>query len=232
MVVRKAVFVLSSLIVLFGVVNSANAVTLFDDDFASYGSGANFRSSITNGTSGWSAGRFQSGDGATIDEIGLFSSGGGTLFAGFEDDAGILFHINTVGLTDVNLSFDWRTFDTDSGDSFEAGYYAGDISGDFNAQHVADFQGLHGSSWYSNFWTSIASGRSGSFINVNYLLPSGVSDLWVAFWLNNGDGDIGLLDNVLVTANGNGNEIPEPATILLFSAGLIGAARFRRDQAV
>jgi hypothetical protein len=47
--------------------------------------------------------------------------------------------------------------------------------------------------------------------------------IWVAFWLDNGEGDYGKIDNVHVT----GTPIPEPGVVLLWLASLawLGARR-------
>jgi hypothetical protein len=44
-------------------------------------------------------------------------------------------------------------------------------------------------------------------------LPSGVAYLYVAFWLDNGEGDNGKVDNVHI----QGTLVPEPAALLLLA---------------
>ena len=51
----------------------------------------------------------------------------------------------------------------------------------------------------------------------NTTLPSDAGPIFVAFWLNDGHGDYGKFDNILITANPI--SVPEP-TILAF--GLLG----------
>ncbi len=55
-----------------------------------------------------------------------------------------------------------------------------------------------------------------------FALPSGVSDLLVAFWLDNGEGDLAKIDNILITA------VPEPTTLLMIGLGLAGLGLHRR----
>jgi hypothetical protein len=49
--------------------------------------------------------------------------------------------------------------------------------------------------------------------------------VWVAFWLDNGEGDYGKLDTVQVSAT---TLIPEPGTALLVLGGLVGFGARRR----
>lgn len=218
--------------------NSAQAVELFSDNFNDYSSSSNFRNGITSGSSGWSAARFQNGYGAAIDDISvgcpLCSEFGDVRHAILRDDVGILIEINTMGLEDVSLSFDWRTALTVQGDSFFAGYYAGDLGSEFNSSNIAQFNSLHGPSWFFTDWTQIASGRvSGAGASVvDYILPSGVEHLWLAFWFNDsrlGQGiecAFGYLEDV----NIHGNVVPEPATLLLLGSGILGALGLKRRE--
>lgn len=213
--------------------NSAFAVTLFEENFNSYADTAAFDAGITNGTSGWHGGQFQAGVRPTLSNIGVVSGGplvfGSGKVGWFADDAGILVELNTVGFDQVFLSFQWRTVNTNYGDAFKAGYYNGDIDGDFGANNVAPLYALHGPFWFNNSWTTIASGLVGGNGNwvTNYILPGGVEHLWLAFWFNDArlsggwDCAYGVVDNITVT--GNGNPIPEPATLLLFGSGMLGA---------
>lgn len=61
-------------------------------------------------------------------------------------------------------------------------------------------------------------------------LADNQAEVWVAFWLDNGESDIGKFDNVIVT--GDQMVVPIPAAIWLFGSGLVGlftTATYRRS---
>jgi hypothetical protein len=139
----------------------------------------------------------------------------------FEDEAGIVLHVSTLGVTDTTLDFDWRLYSAAGADTMRVGYFVGDIT-PYGSSSFLDAQ--TGSYAWSN-WTALTdpSGLQGSsFQHQSYALPDGQADLWVAFWLDNGEGDFGKVDNIVVAA------VPEPATALLLAGGLAALALRRR----
>jgi hypothetical protein len=238
---------------------SAQAVTLFDEDFEGYTSFPNEIpnndyvnagiAKISEGASEiWYGARFETPDGGTIDEdlaIQEFGGGSNNTHTGrTEDDAGMLFKINTTGLSSVNLSFDWRTFLAQTNDRFVVGYHVGSITG---------------------FGTCSGNGETGCFANLRTALPfytnqndlnptstsnwtqllratkndvwtsesftlgndaNNQNEVWISFWLDNGESDYAKFDNVLVTA------VPEADTyaMLLAGLGLVGYTVSRRKR--
>ena len=227
------------------------AVSLFWEDFEGYTS---FPSSVPSGTavnSGipkisegakqvWYGGRFEQPDSTSGIDTDLavqrFGGGSNNTHAGrFEDDAGLLLRLNTVGHTDVRLSFDWRTFQAESADQLVVGYFVGSLNfgactGEGGSACLRDFYTTDFGSnqtavvnWWTNNWTEILRGQNSTWQSVtNVALPAGQASVWVAFWLDNGEGDYGLIDNVNVT-NPTTSRVPEPSTLLLLGTGLVGA---------
>ncbi len=225
---------LSALLLLLISVEQAGAVTLFEDDFDSYQGSIDFRNGITSGTSDWYAGQFQPNIRPTLANVGVMGSAGLVFGSGnvawFLDDAGILINVNTVGYDEALLSFQWRTIGASVGESFYAGYYAGNLDQDFGPNNVAPFYWSHGNQWFTNQWNIIDRGTAlwGGRSVMNYALPGNVESLWLAFWFDNNyiggwDCDYAVLDNVSVRA-GRDQPVPEPATLALLSFGLVGAA--------
>lgn len=217
------------------------AVTLFSETFDGY---TYFPSQIPSGdyvnqglpkqtptsTEGsdeyWYGGRFQSGGGTIDSDLFVQKVGGGTNstpVGRFEDDAGLLFHISTVGYDVATLSFDWRTFLAETTDKFIVGYYAGNIN------FTSDYYDFNTTAPNWSAWTQLlAASGSNAWNDESYNLPVGQSSLWVAFWINDGEGDYGKVDNVLVMGT---PVIPEPSSIVLaVIGGAFGAGAFVRRR--
>lgn len=200
---------------------------------------------ISEGANGvWYGGRFETPDGGSIDsDLAVQKFGGGsnpTHTGRFEDDAGLLLRINTTGYSNVTLSFDWRTFLVGSADRLVVGYRVGSISpfgtctGNGESGCFADLRASL--PWYTTEtgttltgnWTQLLRAtKSDAWANQSYTLSAAAdnqSQVWIAFWLDNGEGDYGKIDNVSVTAT----VVPVPAALWLFSSGLLGLSAFSR----
>lgn len=143
----------------------------------------------------------------------------------FEDDAGILFSVDTSGYQDVTLDFDWRTFSATSGDMLVVGYFMGDIpTSAFAPNMTADFSS--GPYAWTNWVELDRQNAHSSFSSETFALPDDVGPIWVAFWIDDGEGDYGKVDNVHVSAT----LIPEPASGLMLLLGLAGLSARRRAR--
>jgi len=153
----------------------------------------------------WYGGRFEVGDGGSINsDLAVQQAGGdgnNTPVGRVEDDAGMLFHIDTSVYTQVTLTFRWRMFDAGSSDRFVAGYYVGDVpfAGDTpdgeNDDLVHRFT-TDGPGWEQ--WTELVRANTGNWKWETLTLPAGQKDVWVAFWVDNGHGDFAKIDDVKV----------------------------------
>jgi hypothetical protein len=175
----------------------------------------------------WYGGRFQSGGGSLGRDLGVQrwgGSGNGSHTGRFGDNAGMFLKLSTIGHDNVELSFDWRTFLAEGSDRLRVGYYAGGIG--FGGDRLRDFS-LLGPAWSQ--WTQVVAGQGNSWRHENVALPGGSSDLWVAFWMQGGDLDLGKVDNVRIRAQVD--PVPEPASLILLGGGLLAlAARGMRKK--
>ena len=207
---------------------------LFCEDFEGYTSfSGNSNNGIPLVSEGaletWYGGRFEPwGGGQIIDDV-VVRQVGGAQYARFEDEAGIILKIDTTGYISIDLEFDWFLHEVSSSDRLVAGWYSGPI--DFvtdpfdssqNDDMVRNFWD-NGPSWAGS-WTEIHRANVSSWTTSAYTPPTGQSELYVAFWLDDGEGDKGKLDNVIIT----GEVIPEPGTFSLVALGLAGFAAMRR----
>ncbi|UCD35366.1 MAG: hypothetical protein JSU90_00625, partial [Nitrospiraceae bacterium] len=106
----------------------------------------------------WYGGRFDTPDTGTIDSdlaVGRSSSSStANVFGRFEDEAGLLFNISTLGYTNVLLSFDYATYSAIDSDRLVAGYFIGELgfgtptcTGEGEAGCFSNFTGSPTENW-------------------------------------------------------------------------------------
>lgn len=119
-------------------------------------------------------------------DVGTSNSGTtyDSYYAWVEDDAILYKQISTSGYENINFAYCRRTKDA-CGDQFRIGWKTGSAS----------------SNWGS--YTQLESVQTNSWSCVNFNLPSSADDdaISIAFFLDNGEGDIGRIDNVVVTGD-------------------------------
>jgi hypothetical protein len=232
---------------LLGFGQAAGAITIFDETFDGY---TEFPDEVPDNdevnlgvplvsegaNENWFAARFGAPEtdfdcDLAVQEHG--GSGNNTPVGRFEDQAGLLFAIDTTGLTDVILSFDWRTFAAPAGDQSVVGYFVGNLPlgndvertggehGQCSVDDCSDLATLDPGLFTELLRVDVHS----DFTHHEFALPSDVGIVWIAFWHDGGENDYTKLDNVLVTA------VPEPAAALLLLAGTAGLAAFGRKRA-
>jgi hypothetical protein len=215
---------------------SAGADIIFQETFENYNVTGDTNVGVPLLSEGamqtWYGGRFESPNDGTIDsdiairrQPGVFPDQ--VTYARFEDDAGILFNISTLGYENVSLAFDWLTHNLESGDRFVAGYYVGDIDFTNDTADGAEENLVHrfttdGPAWSS--WTELLRDTNpNSWDTENFALPSNTASIWVAFWLDNGERDYGKVDNVIVT----GTVIPAPGALAFLAVCCLTPRRRR-----
>jgi hypothetical protein len=189
----------------------------------------------------WYAGRFGSFSGTTLlHDLAVAAPGGGnaTPAGRVEDNAGIILRI-PPGYRDLTLHFDWRTSSVDPTDRLVGGYFTGNLYLDQGANRERDFFNLDFggdeaaiTQWWQTEWVEFLRGQSGSWqTHPVVLLPAG-QELWIAFWLDDGEGDFGLLDGVRVEGTPIPTDIPlaVPALFALALGALGALAAARRGR--
>ncbi len=242
-------------------ISQAAVVSLFDEDFEDYTSFPNQAPrgdrinrgipKISEGAKGiWYGARFETPDNGTINQdLAVQKIGGGsnnTRTGRAEDDAGLLIKLDTTGLQDIKLDFDWRTFLAGTNDRFVVGYRAAPVSdfgtctGEGEAGCFADLRSSL--PWYTTqLGTPILTGnwsellretRSNIWTSKTFTLDASAnnqSEVWIAFWMDNGEGDYAKIDNISISGTAI---VPVPAAVWLFGSGLLGlAGMVRRKQA-
>ena len=190
----------------------------------------------------WYAARIERhDDGNPYQDVGVQKFGGSTNATPVgiaEDDAGLLARISTLGYTGITLSFDWRTFSANSGDELVVGYFVGDLLGtvpgslqststrSLDLRTTADGGMDGGWNWTAGWTELLRDGPSDSFTHEMFNLTGAdnQANVWLAFWLDNGEGDFAKIDNIIVT----GLVVPLPAPLVLLISGLAGIALLRR----
>lgn len=172
----------------------------------------------------WHGVRFQ-GSGSIDADLAVQQYGGGaneTHVGRVSHDSGMVLRIDTTGYENVSLSFNWRTFQAESPDKFTVGYHLGDNLG-FTTSGANRYLTLtSGAGAWSTGWTQLLSGSAGSaWKTKTSTLPSDAGPIYIAFWMNNGHGDFGKFDNILITATPI--SIPEPTVLAL---ALVGGVAF------
>jgi hypothetical protein len=240
---------------------SASAVSLFSEDFEGYTSFPDIIPLIPPDTVNagipkisegaaevWYGARIETPDGGSINsDLAVQEFGGGsnnTHTGRTEDDAGLLFKLNTTNYDAITLSFDWRTFLADTNDRFVVGYHIGPISqfgactGEGEAGCFADL--VTALPWYTTQTSTTLSGnwtqllrdtKSDAWQSESFLLPDAVenqSEVWFAFWLDNGEKDFAKVDNINVTAT----VVPVPPAVWLFGTGLLGLVGVARRRKI
>lgn len=161
-----------------------------------------------------------------VQQVG--GSGNTTPVGRFDDQAGLLFAVDTTGLSDVLLSFDWRTFLAPSSDESVVGYFVGRSPFDVNDCKGKDCKGKKsGGILDPALFVELARvGGHTDFTHNQFALPENVGTVWVAFWHDGGENHFTKIDNVLVT----GDKVPEPSAMFLLLAGTAGLAAFGRRK--
>ena len=184
----------------------------------------------------WWGARFETPDNGTVPQDVGGAGSRTNAFALVEDDAGLLFQVDTRGYTNITLTFDWRTYSAYSNDRFVAGYYVGDLANDaggFDSNRSIDLRG-NGNPWNWNStnsnWNELMRARDNYYWNsesFSLTLAGNQADVWVALWLDNGENDYGKFDNILVTGTA---VVPVPAGVWLFASGLFGLSLAGRHK--
>lgn len=133
---------------------------------------------------GWSSAYFGDNGGTISDDIAVLSNS--TSYEGYsvrlEDDVAIYQNVSTVGKTNIQLKYCRRTQSVSGSDRLRIGWKTGAVSSTW-----ADYTQLEAVS--SSTWTCMTQNLPASADN---------SSISIAFFLDNGEGDYGWVDNVEV----------------------------------
>ena len=199
----------------------------------------------------WYGARFERPDnGRIVEDVGAQQVGGNTPTGNnptpvglVQDDAGLMLRLDTTGFTNISLTFDWRTFATESGDRLVVGYFVGDLDAGhptgFAADRTIDLRpisegGPGNGAWnwagFGGQWIELMRSRNERWTwdqAFSLTLADNAPEVWVAFWLDNGNLDNGKMDNVVVAAH---RIVPLPAAAWLLGAGFLGYLGLGRSR--
>ncbi len=99
-------------------------------------------------------------------------------FGRFEDEAGILFNISTVGYQYATLDFTWSTYGSEGYDRLRVGWLDTGLStSDFDStSRTANLTSSATASW--QYWHELMAGiPTSTWTNASYVLPGGKSNL-------------------------------------------------------
>ncbi|HVT90833.1 MAG TPA: hypothetical protein VHD56_18410 [Tepidisphaeraceae bacterium] len=215
----------------------AAPITIFSENFDRYSSfpseipiGDKVNAGIPEISEGadkfWYAARFRAGDGTIDSDLAVQKTGGPgdmTPVGRVEDKVALIFKIDTESFTNVNLQFDWRTYQGQSGHFFVAGYHVGDDLGlDTTTNRYKDLL-------WTSFTEVVRKSPTDTFTHESVTLPSGVKSLYVALWYDDGEKHYGKVDNISVTGTSAiPLIIPEPSMLGSLGLLVLSLARGRR----
>jgi len=258
----KTVFSLALLMVVAGSSVDAATTTLFTESFDGITSGytGNRLDGVpvtgTGADQNWYGARFEKPDNGTIvQDVGV-QNDGATPVGVVEDDAGLMFRVDTRGYSSISLSFDWsslltRTID----DGMVVGYFVGDITqghpdGTFAIDRTIDLRnqkhftsgtetsGIYDGAW--NWSVDAWGGNTGNWIELMRADSGGVWQTGQTFELTAAadqaevwvalwlDAGEADLGRIDNVSLTGVSSVPVPAAVWLFGSGLLGMAGIAR----
>jgi len=204
--VRKKVLVLLIMILgVLGLTGSAQALIINSVD--TFGTGNTTQLGIEN-LPGWTR---ISGNNYNIGVSSLVTPGDNR-YMFVAHDAVVAAKVDTRGYEEINFDFDIRSYLIESDDRMKVGWTVSPSkpSGWSAFTQIENLSTID--DWSHRSWS----------------LPGAAdtANLWVGFFMDDGDFDYLLADNVLVSGQPLA-AVPEPATLILFGSGLLALVRVR-----